>query len=38
MTTPPGANRAAHTPNLFVFWGFLVLGVLVAVAFLLTLP
>jgi hypothetical protein len=38
MTTPPGANRAGNAANPFVFWGFLVLGVLVAAAFLLKFP
>lgn len=38
MTTPPGTNRAAKAPNLFVFWGLLVLGVLVAAAFPLKFP
>src|SRR5215831_4400105 len=38
MTTPPDTNRAAHAPNLLVFWGFLVLGVLAAAAFLLKFP
>jgi hypothetical protein len=42
MTTPPDPIRTtapdARQPNLFVFWGLLVLGVLVAVAFLLKFP
>jgi electron transfer DM13 len=35
--TEPNSNRAGQ-PNLLTFWGFLVAGVLVAVAFLLKFP
>src|SRR5690349_1494981 len=37
MATTPNTNRADQ-PNLLIFWGFLVVGLLVAVAFLLKFP
>jgi len=40
MATTPNTNNTnrAGQPNLLIFWGFLIIGVLVAIAFLLRFP